>query len=114
MHNNSLFSNLDSLKFQSTSHTIGEKFVFFREDELQNPLTQIAIGKLKAEEVVPFHLHESMEEVFFTLSGKGIFSIGEEHFTINKNCCIRVPSGLLHSIKAETDLQFYYFGIATK
>jgi mannose-6-phosphate isomerase-like protein (cupin superfamily) len=113
MHKNNLFSNLDSLKFKSTSHNIGEKFIFFREDELQSPLTQIAIGKLKPEEVVPFHIHKSMEEVFFILSGKGIFSIGDEQFNINKNCCIRVPCGFSHSIKAETDLQFYYFGVAT-
>ena len=113
MHKNNLFSNLDSLKLQSTSHSIGEKFIFFGENELQSPLTQIAMGKLKAQEEVPFHLHESMEEVFFILNGEGIFSIGDQHFNISKNCCIRVPCGFSHSIKAETDLQFYYFGVAT-
>jgi mannose-6-phosphate isomerase-like protein (cupin superfamily) len=112
MHKNNFFSKLDPLSFVKTSHTIGEKFLFFNNKELESSLTQIAIGKLNAQEVVPFHFHESMEEVFFILSGEGIFSIGEKHFNISKNCCIRVPSGFPHSIKAETDLQFYYFGVA--
>jgi mannose-6-phosphate isomerase-like protein (cupin superfamily) len=114
MHKNKFISTFDSLKVQSTSHYIGKKYVFFREEELQSPLTQIAIGTLIAEEVVLFHIHESMEEVFYILSGNGTFYIGEEQYNVNKNCCIRVPSGHSHSIKADSDLQFYYFGVATK
>lgn len=113
MLKNNFFSQLNPLNFISTSHTIGEKFLFFNNDELESSITQIAIGKLNAQEIVPFHIHESMEEVFFILSGEGIFIIGDKHFNICKNCCIRVPSGFSHSIKAETDLQFYYFGVAT-
>jgi mannose-6-phosphate isomerase-like protein (cupin superfamily) len=114
MQKNKFISTFDSLKVQSTSHYIGEKYVFFREEELKSPLTQIAIATLNAEEIVPFHIHESMEEIFYILSGNGIFCIGEEQYNVNKNCCIRVPSGHSHSIKADTDLRFYYFGIATK
>lgn len=113
MHKNKFISYFDSTKLQLTSHSMGEKFVFFQKNELLTPLTQIAIGLLKAGEVVPVHLHESMEEVFYILSGKGIFSIGDENFNINKNCCIRVPKGFSHSIKSENDLQFFYFGVET-
>jgi mannose-6-phosphate isomerase-like protein (cupin superfamily) len=76
---------------QSTSHSIGQKFVFFRNDEFQSPLTQIAIGTLNSEETVPFHLHESMEEVFYILKGNGTFYIGDEKIDVEKNSCIKIP-----------------------
>ena len=98
MFRNKIISNFSSLKVQSSSHSIGEKYVFFNDQELQTKLKQIAFGKLKSGEIVPFHSHQSMEEVFYFLKGEGIFFIGEEEYTVKKNCCIRVPIGFSHSI----------------
>ncbi len=112
MQKNKFISNLHALKMQSTSHSIGEKFVFFNNNELQSPITQIAMGILKSGETIPFHLHESMEEVFYILSGNGTFYIGDKMIEVEKNSCIRIPSGHLHSINAKIELQFYYFGVA--
>jgi len=113
MPKNKLISYFDSGKLESSSHSVGEKFVFFSKVELQNSITQIALGKLLAGECVPFHIHESMEEIFYILSGSAIFCIGDEQININKNCCIRVPVGIRHSIQAVSDFQFYYFGVIT-
>ncbi len=113
MLNSKFISTFDSLNVQSTSHNVGEKYIYFKQEELQSPLIQIAIGILKAKDIIPLHIHESMEEVFYVLSGNGIFYIGEEHFNVSKHDCIRVPSGHSHSIIANTDLHFYYFGVAT-
>ncbi len=113
MHINKFTSNFDPLKMQITAHSIGEKFVFFGNEELQSPITQVAICILKSGEFIPFHSHETMEEVFYIISGNGTFYIGDEIFHVENNTCIRVPAGFLHSIKANIDLHFYYFGVAT-
>jgi mannose-6-phosphate isomerase-like protein (cupin superfamily) len=60
------------------------KIFFFRNEELQTSLTQIAIGKLKSGETVPFHLHKSMEEVFYILSGNETFYIDDEKIDVKK------------------------------
>jgi mannose-6-phosphate isomerase-like protein (cupin superfamily) len=114
MTKNNLISNLKSLKSQSTSHSVGEKFVFFEDRDLQSLVTQIAIGTLKGGEKIPFHSHKSMEEIFYILAGNGIFYLDNEQFHVTRNCCIRVPVGVNHSIQAVVDLKFYYFGVALK
>ena len=55
-----------------------------------------------------------MEEIFYILAGDGIFYIGNEQFNVTQNCCIRVPVAVNHSIQANVDLMFYYFGVAIK
>ena len=112
MHKNKLIANIDSLPFQTTSHAIGEKIVFFSKEELQTTITQIAIASLQKDEIIPFHLHESMEEVFYILSGNGTFYIEDENINAIENSCIRIPVGFLHSIKANTYMKFFYFGVA--
>jgi mannose-6-phosphate isomerase-like protein (cupin superfamily) len=112
MQENKLFANIDSLQFQTTSHAIGKKIVFFSKEELQTEITQIAIATLQKDEIVPFHLHETMEEVFYILSGNGIFYIEDENVNAIENSCIRIPVGFLHSIKANTEMKLFYFGVA--
>jgi mannose-6-phosphate isomerase-like protein (cupin superfamily) len=114
MPKNNLISNFKSLKSQSTSHFVGEKFVFFEGKDFQSLITQIAIGTLKGGEKIPFHSHNSMEEIFYILAGHGIFYIGNEQFNVTQNCCIRVPVAVNHSIQATVELKFYYFGVAIK
>ncbi len=113
MVKNKFISTLDFSIAQPTAHSVGQKFILFANNEMpDSSLTQIAYGNLKAGEIVAMHLHESMEEVFFILKGDGVFFIGDEQFAVAKNSCIRIPNKILHSIKADSDMNFYYFGIA--
>ena len=113
MPKSKLIVNLDNIKTQTTSHSIGEKCVFFSNDDLQSSITQVAIGSLKPGENIPPHLHKTMEEVFYIMSGDGTFYIEDEKIYVEENSCIRIPIGSLHSIKANTPMQFFYFGVAT-
>lgn len=113
MPKNKVIANLDLSNIETTSHSLGKKLVFFNKNELQSSITQIALGILDSGEIIPFHSHESMEEVFYILSGNGIFHIEDEKINVKENSCIRIPLGFSHSIKANTQMKFLYFGVAT-
>ena len=59
------------------------------------------------------HLHESMDEIFFIISGKGLFHTNKESINVEKDDCISIPSGETHwqENPFEEDLELLYFGI---
>jgi hypothetical protein len=47
------------------------------------------------------------------MNSNGAFFIEDEKIYVKENSCIGISIGSLHSIKAETPMQFFYLGVAT-
>jgi len=44
------------------------------------------------------HAHESQEEVFYCLSGRGLIRVGAEEAEMRPGSCIFIPEGTLHQL----------------
>ena len=99
----------------ANAHGQGEKFVFLMQQDTQTALTQFAYGKLIPGEDVQQHLHPTMEECFYFISGDGEYKISDVVYIIKPNSFFRIPANTLHALKAtgKQPLTFVYFGIAT-
>lgn len=95
-----------------TSHGTGSKKVFLSSEQLDNALTQIAFGELAAGEIVMSHVHQSMDEYFYFISGKGTYIVNGERLPLVPNVLVQIVHGLEHSLMAEEDLTFVYWGVA--
>jgi len=62
---------------------------------------------------VPFHYHQSEDEVFFVLSGRGVLRYGEELIDIRPGDCISCPAGTrnAHQIANPHDEDLVYLSI---
>ena len=98
----------------STAHGIGVKKILLRKGESNSNLTQIAYGSLEPEEEVEIHRHQTMEEYFFFLDGKGIYNVDGENVELEKGVFVRIPANTDHAMKCTgtAKLEFFYFGIA--
>lgn len=107
-----LFQDTESIPFIPLNHTTGKKRVFLTSDNTSSNLTQVAFAYIDAGKQIEMHLHPTMEEYFFITKGEGIFTINEESQKIQPNKFIFVPANTQHSIFAESNLEFLYWGIA--
>ncbi|MEO8710474.1 MAG: cupin domain-containing protein [Parafilimonas sp.] len=113
--NQKIFQWLSNILPVANAHGKGEKFVFLTQQDTQTALTQFAYGKLIPGEEVNQHLHPSMEEFFYFLSGEGEYVIDDIVYSIKPDSFFRIPANTLHILKVTgtQPLTFLYFGIAT-
>jgi mannose-6-phosphate isomerase-like protein (cupin superfamily) len=104
--------SIERIDIQKTNHLFGQKKVIFNSSECHSKITQIAFAELMRDEVIQLHKHETMEEIFFLISGECIFNISNTEIQAFKSNCIKIPPNTLHSIKAISDCSFFYFGVA--
>ena len=109
-----LFQSLTELTFDVTNHGPGRKKVFLTNDDSDTNLTQFAYGVFQPGEHCERHLHSTMEEYFYFISGSGKYIIDNETFNISPKIFLRIPAGLTHELKCTDEkLIFVYFGIST-
>jgi quercetin dioxygenase-like cupin family protein len=101
------------LEFILTSHQVGLKKIIENQGK-DSLIPQIALGLLKKEEVILIHKHKSMIEYYYFLRGRGEFIIESQTFKCKPGVFIKVKNDLNHSLKANEDLEFFYFGINTE
>ncbi|WP_240163738.1 cupin domain-containing protein [Spirosoma taeanense] len=94
----------------------GSKKVFLRNSDTPTNLTQVAHGTFRAADYCELHSHATMEEVFFFMSGKGIYTVGDQQIPLEKGVFVRIPAGVSHRLEAVGDepLEYVYFGVATE
>ena len=109
-----LCQSLSDIKPVSTVHNLGEKFVFLKNEDTQSAITQFAFGKLLPGEDVESHLHPTMEECFYFLSGEGEYTVDNIPYIVKPETFLRIPANTLHSLKitSTVPLTFVYFGVA--
>lgn len=110
---NVLWQHIDEILPVTTSHGIGEKRVIAKGEEVGCGVTQIAKTVLKAGESVERHMHPTMVEHFFFLSG--ICDV-----TIEGSCCpckggdyLFIPAGYIHQLNVNEETEMITIGIAT-
>ncbi len=66
-------------------------------------------------QAVETHKHDTMYEVFYIQKGKAIFEINGTSHEVGAGKCITIEPGELHKQynPFETDVHWFYFGIAT-
>lgn len=115
-HKPELLKKLSDIVPETTTHGSGEKFVFRRNQELPHASEQVAFGQFKSGEVCEEHIHPTMFEYFFFISGEGTCIIEGVEYQLMPNSFLEIPAGKKHSFHADknSDLRFIYWGIATK
>lgn len=108
-------ATVDDLASEITAHLQGSKKVFLRNADTPSALTQVAYGTFRSTDFCELHSHATMEEVFFFLKGKGIYTVGDQQISLEKGVFVRIPAGVLHRLEAVGDepLEYVYFGVAT-
>ncbi|WBL41233.1 cupin domain-containing protein [Algoriphagus halophytocola] len=106
--------DLQRLTSVNNAHGFGKKLVFKNNDELNNSLTQIALGVFQPGESCEEHKHPTMFEYFYFLKGEGTYRVGGENIKIYNGLLVEIPAGVLHSLHNEglDELRFLYWGIA--
>ena len=104
--------NINTINDVATSHGAGIKKVLCSNDEASSNITQIAVSRLKAEEQVEMHVHETMEEHFIVEDGTIEFVIDDKVMTVNSSTYVMVPAGTKHGIKAVTNCKMITIGCA--
>ncbi len=101
------------MKGESTAHLSGVKKVFLSFSDSQSDLTQFAYGCLIPGESIATHLHASMEEFFYFVKGKGVYTVGDEQIPVKSGTFVRILPKKPHMLKniGEINLEFVYFGI---
>jgi quercetin dioxygenase-like cupin family protein len=106
------YRNLEDLDWVETSHIGVKKKVFFKSQSFESNITQLAYSELSQGIEVPFHFHETMEEIFFVIDGQCQFNIQGKLIIAKKNSTIKIPVNKKHSLLAITNCKFFYFGIS--
>lgn len=51
----------------------------------------------------PVHSHKSQDEIFYVVEGFGTILLNEKEVKLEPTCCLFVPAGTKHGIKADQD-----------
>ena len=87
----------------------------FEELGLKVKLTQTAIGKMNKNSLCDFHKHDSMIEIFYFISGMGIYTVNGIDYEVSEGSYLRIDPNELHGLRSITnELTFFYFGISVK
>jgi len=107
-----MIKQLENLPSIKTSHGYGEKNVFVTKQDVLTNLTQVAVGKLTEGDIIESHKHPTMEEYYFFLDGKAIFTIDCKDFECKKNTFVLVPINVMHCLKTKDFVKFIYWGVS--
>ena len=97
----------------ATSHGVGEKRVIATQETVGKPVTQIARTKLFAGENVAEHVHPTMDEHFFFLSGECVVILDEVDKVCKADDYLFVPAGCKHQIDVTKETIMITIGIET-
>lgn len=105
-----MLKHLNEIEPVATSHGVGLKRVLLSKAETETGLTQIAVTKLKAGEVADEHVHETMEEEFFFISGVTEVEIDGKTVVCHAGDFLKVSHGVRHRLRAVEDTEMMTIG----
>lgn len=77
-------------------------------------VTQIAIATIPAGTQTEAHTHPTMWEVYYVLSGRAVYTIGDQQVEVDAGDFFAVPPNTVHCQRAIEEHRIYYFGVATE
>lgn len=107
-----IYRNKNHLEAIPTAHQCGVKKVLLANNETGSNITQIALAKLHSGEQVENHVHPTMDEHFFVLSGRGHIEVDGIQYYLDSGTFVLVPAGSEHAIAADTEIEFITIGVA--
>ena len=108
-----LFRHICDITPVSTSHRVGEKRVIVTQETVGKPITQIARTKLNEGEHVEEHVHPTMDEHFFFLSGECAVVLEGTEYICRSDDYLFVPAGCNHRIEITKETVMITIGIET-
>ena len=108
-----LLRHIGDIETVSTSHGVGEKRVIATHETVGKPVTQIARTKLQEGEKVEDHVHPTMDEHFFFLSGQCVFTLDGINNVCKSDDYLFVPAGCKHRIDVTKETVMITIGIET-
>lgn len=72
---------------------------FFKTTLWQGNHVLIGLNCLEPTQVQPIHAHEGADKFYFVLSGRGRFTIGDQHQTVEKETLVVAPAGIPHGVE---------------
>ena len=106
-----LLRHIFNIEPVTTSHGVGEKRVIATQETVGKPVTQIARTKLFAGDNVTEHVHPTMDEHFFFLSGECVLILDGKHFVCKSEDYLFVPAGCKHQIDVTKETIMITIGI---
>jgi mannose-6-phosphate isomerase-like protein (cupin superfamily) len=90
------------------------KRVLLKDADTRSNLKMLNHTAMEAGQSFCLHSHPTMEEIFYFLSGEGIFTLGAETTTVSAGDCVYVPTATVHACTntGSDPLVFLAFGIA--
>lgn len=109
-----LWQHIDGILPVATSHGIGEKRVIAKSEEVGCGVTQISKTVLRAGEYVEPHMHPTMVEHFFFLSGQcEVIIEGGNCYPCIGGDYLFIPAGCSHQLRVNEETEMITIGIAT-
>ena len=105
-----MLKHLNEIEPVATSHGVGLKRVLLNKAETETRLTQIAVTKLKAGEVAEEHVHKTMEEEFFFISGAAEVEIDGKVVVCRAGDFLKINHGVRHRLRAVEDTEMMTIG----
>lgn len=105
--------NLENIKKVGVSYNRDiKKRMMINPGEIKN-LTSFGEAKFKPGQSTSPHIHDNMDEVFFILSGKGVFHTQKTSIEVKKGDCVSIPAKESHwqSNPFDEPLELLYFGV---
>ena len=105
---------LKDITSEPNVHLQGLKKVFIKNSDSENALTQFAYGCMEKLQQSGNHSHQTMDEYFYFLKGKGTYKVENDSVIVYPTTFIKIPAGTQHNLINSEDepLEFIYFGIA--
>jgi len=96
---------------EQVSHQIDLKKHVILSKGIVPGLLQCATARLKSQEVIAPHVHVSMAEIFYIISGELCILLDRERCYLSSGDSVIILPGKLHGFECLVDCQFYYFNI---
>lgn len=71
---------------------------FFKTTLWQGDHVMIGLNCLEPSQVQPVHAHEAADKLYFVLSGRGRFTIGDQERVVEKGTLVVAPAGIPHGV----------------
>lgn len=104
--------SFDQLPWLPLNHDSGDKKVLFSYQDKETPCHQISHARFRTGDHCEAHLHPTLDEHFYWLSGAGRFVIQGKETGFKAGDYIYVPAGAEHEIHISADAECVCIGIA--
>ncbi|MDQ6998973.1 MAG: cupin domain-containing protein [Mariprofundus sp.] len=107
-------THLDHCAEQGLSHDAEiVKKILFHENELPASV-RLSHAVFKPGQKASAHSHDDLYEIFYVISGSGLFRINGDEYQVTTGSCMRIDPGELHEVinDSHDDMIMIYFGLA--